>query len=165
MTEAAASQMLFELEAIKQLKARYFRFMDTKQWDRLAELFVENVTIEGDHSSVKAGHVAMEIDNPVPRYGSVKEFIDGLIEEGPELQTIHGHMPEIELTGPNTARGVWAMFDYLTWDEGWARARDLPEAQYGFVGYGDYEEEYVKQDGTWKIARMRLRGSELTGWE
>ena len=157
MTEASAIQTLLDIEAIKQLKARYFRLMDTKQWQKLAELFVEDVTIEGDHSSVKSGCAAMEIDTPVPRYATVGEFIDGLMSEGPELRTIHhGHMPEIELTGPDTARGVWSMFDCLTWNEDWARARDLPEGQYGFLGYGHYEEEYVRQDGSWKFARMRL---------
>ena len=28
----------------------------------------------------------------------------------------HGHMPEIEITGDGTARGIWAMFDYVEWD-------------------------------------------------
>jgi hypothetical protein len=27
----------------------------------------------------------------------------------------HGHMPEIEVTGGDTARGVWAMFDFVEW--------------------------------------------------
>lgn len=27
----------------------------------------------------------------------------------------HGHMPEIDITGPDTARGTWAMFDYVEW--------------------------------------------------
>ena len=32
-----------ELEAIRQLKARYFRFMDTKDWDAWRELFTDDV--------------------------------------------------------------------------------------------------------------------------
>ena len=35
----------------------------------------------------------------------------------PVLQDVvtvhHGHMPEIELTSPTTARGIWAMEDML----------------------------------------------------
>ena len=34
-------QQLSDLEQIRQLKARYCRFIDTKQWTRLAGLFVE----------------------------------------------------------------------------------------------------------------------------
>jgi SnoaL-like protein len=47
----------------------------------------------------------------------------------------HGPMPEIEITGPDTARGVWAMFDYVEWPaaEGGERV--------GLRGYGHYLED------------------------
>ena len=35
---------LVEIEAIKQVKYRYFRFLDLKQWDDIAELFVPEAT-------------------------------------------------------------------------------------------------------------------------
>ncbi len=44
----------------------------------------------------------------------------------------HGHMPEIEITGDDTARGIWAMFDYVEWPKhdgttlGTAGLRPLP---------------------------------------
>ncbi len=38
-------------------------------------------------------------------------------------------MPEIELTGPDSARGIWAMYDYVTW------GRDQ-----GLKGYGHCHE-------------------------
>ena len=53
-------------------------------------------------------------------------------------------MPEIEITGPATATGVWAMFDYV----------ELPE--FTLRGWGHYHEEYVKERGGWKIRRLRL---------
>ena len=55
----------------------------------------------------------------------------------------HGHMPEIMLTGADTATGVWAMMDLVKLGE-------------GFRGYGHYHEEYVKQAGRWRIRRLRL---------
>ncbi len=61
----------------------------------------------------------------------------------------HGHMPEIELTGPDTARGVWAMEDHV-W---FADATGLGK----LWGTGWYEEEYRRLDGRWRIARMVLR--------
>ena len=42
-------QALDEIEAIKQLKARYFRLMDTKQWDAFGEVFsLELATQDAD---------------------------------------------------------------------------------------------------------------------
>ncbi len=66
-------------------------------------------------------------------------------------QTVHhGHMPEIELTGPDAATGIWAMADYVEWPQ--------PEGEdrVGLRGYGHYVEEYVREDGEWRIARSRL---------
>jgi hypothetical protein len=58
-------------------------------------------------------------------------------------------MPEIEITGDDTARGIWAMFDYVEWPEQDGR-------RVGLHGYGHYLEEYVREDGAWYIARSRL---------
>jgi hypothetical protein len=66
------------------------------------------------------------------------------------IRTVHhGHMPEIEITGSDTARGMWAMFDYVEWPEQDGR-------RIGLKGYGHYVEEYVREDGDWRIARSRL---------
>ena len=35
-----------DLEAIRQLKARYFRTMDTKQWDEMREVFADDVVMD-----------------------------------------------------------------------------------------------------------------------
>ena len=56
----------------------------------------------------------------------------------------HGHMPEIEITSPTTARGIWAMFDYLRF------------STFIFKGYGHYEEAYVKEANGWKIKSVLL---------
>lgn len=39
---ADAATTLLEIEAIKQLKARYCRFLDTKQWDDWRALFTDD---------------------------------------------------------------------------------------------------------------------------
>ena len=56
----------------------------------------------------------------------------------------HGHMPEIELVDSTHATGVWAMFDLV----------DHPEFE--LRGYGHYFEDYVKEQGQWRIRRTRL---------
>jgi hypothetical protein len=59
----------------------------------------------------------------------------------------HGHSPHIEITGPGTATGWWALSDYVELAEG------TPP---GFRGYGYYDESYRKVDGRWLIARFEL---------
>jgi SnoaL-like domain len=66
----------------------------------------------------------------------------------------HGHMPEVTLTSPNTAAGVWALHDEIVWPDG-TRMR----------GDGHYHETYELVAGEWRIASStltRLR-MDLTG--
>ena len=123
---------LVEIEHIKQLKARYFRFMDTKDWDRWGEVFTDSATLQygPDPGEVFEGKTAI---------------VNGLSDILKDSVTVHhGHMPEIEIIGPTTATGVWAMEDFV----------DMPELS--LKGYGHYEEEYIKENGQWKIAKLRL---------
>ena len=60
--------------------------------------------------------------------------------------TVHqGHMPEIELTSPTTATGIWALNDLIIWPDG-SRLQ----------GYGHYHETYEKVDGAWRIKSSKL---------
>jgi hypothetical protein len=125
-----------DIEAIAQLKARYFRLMDTKQWDQLAEVFTPDVHID---MSNEGGGVT----------DSVEEYMPFLVANIGEVTTVHhGHMPEIELTSESTANGVWAMEDELWWPEG-GPIRYLH-------GYGHYHETYRKGPAGWQIASMTL---------
>jgi hypothetical protein len=131
-------QQLLDIEAIKQLKARYFLYMDTKQWEAWRELFTEDLRVEGTKQAPDATR---------------DTFVDGVRDSLEGVQTCHqGHTPIIELTGDTTARGVWAMFDDLRFPEGHAWSEGYPRR----VGYGHYEEEYRKEDGEWRISLMRL---------
>ena len=122
-----------DLEAIKQLKARYFRTMDTKQWDEMRAVFTDDVTID---TTASGGDVLAGADS----------FVAFLRETLGEVTTVHhGHMPEIELTGPTSASGVWALHDILLWPGGMR-----------LDGYGHYHETYEKVDGAWKIASSTL---------
>jgi hypothetical protein len=123
---------LDEIEAIKQLKARYFRLMDTKQWDQWADVFTEDAIVAASPDPNETFHGRADI---VRRVSSVLR----------NATTVHhGHMPEIQLTGADTATGIWAMYDFV----------DMP--QLVLHGWGHYHEEYARQDGTWRIRRLRL---------
>jgi hypothetical protein len=139
--DAGLAQQLMDVEQIKQLKARYCRFVDTKQWQRLRTLFTEDARFEGLGSA--------------PSGADVDGFVEGISTRLHDAISIHHcHMPEIVFTGPATARGVWAMMDYLEWPAG-ASPREAPGHR-GFSGFGHYEEEYRKDGAEWKIAFLRL---------
>jgi uncharacterized protein (TIGR02246 family) len=132
----ASLRTLLDIEEIKQLKARYFRFVDAKDWDAWAQVFAVDAVLEIPEGNL----VHHGRDEIVASVSTVME----------PIRTVHhGHMPEIEITGTDTARGVWAMADYVEWPEQDGR-------RVGIKGYGHYVEEYVREDGEWRIARSRL---------
>ena len=47
MDNSPAIQHMLDIESISQLKARYCRFIDTKQWERLRGLFAADARFEG----------------------------------------------------------------------------------------------------------------------
>lgn len=125
-----------DLEQILQLKARYFRLMDTKQWDQLREVFTEDVSID---TSDDSGTVITGVDNYLPF----------LVSQIGEVTTVHhGHMPEITMVDDNLATGIWAMEDELWWPKGHPISY--------LHGYGHYHETYVRTTSGWKIATLRL---------
>lgn len=139
--QPASLDDLLALEAIRQLKASYCRFVDTKQWDRLAGLFLPEARLYG-FGSVGDG-------------GTPAEFVAGLAKRLAKVISIHHvHNPEIRLTGPDTARGIWPMMDYLEFTDG-AALHEAPESR-GFTGWGHYEEDYRRTADGWKFSFMRL---------
>ncbi len=125
-----------DIEAIKQLKARYFRLMDTKDWAGLREVFTTDVHVDVTESG---GGI----------YEGVDAFLAMLVPTLTDVLTVHhGHMPEIKLMSPTTATGIWAMDDHLRWPEG----SPISELH----GYGHYHETYAKVAGEWRISSTRL---------
>jgi ketosteroid isomerase-like protein len=128
---------LLAIEEIKQLKARYFRLLDSEDWEAFRAVFTDDA----------------RFSFPGGRYDDADpdEFVVRLRENyGRKAASSvhHGHTPEIEITGDGTARGIWAMFDYVDRHENGGRR--------AFQGYGHYHEEYRREGGEWKIASVRL---------
>jgi hypothetical protein len=136
VTAPANLQELLDIEAIKQLKARYFRLMDQKRWDDWGLVFATDCVMEVPEAEL--------VNNG---RDDIVTSVSGALVGARTCH--HGHMPEIEITGDGTARGVWAMFDYVEWDE-------QDGARVGLQGYGHYREEYKRENGEWRIARTRL---------
>jgi len=124
---------LVEIEAIKQLKARYCRFLDTKDWDSWRSLFAD------DFHSDTAGAGGKVIDG-------ADEFVAFTRRSLGDRATVHQvHAPEIELTSPTTATAVWALEDVVRLAPG-----------VNLRGYGHYTEAYAKVDGYWLITASTL---------
>lgn len=127
---------LADIEAIKQLKARYFRLMDTKRWSEWREVLSEDCVLEYSGGP----------DIRMEGRDAVVDFVSGAL--GESVSVHQGHMPEIEITGPTTARGTWAMSDVVEW-AGDMRPNSLR-------GFGHYDDEYVKENGAWRIRQMTI---------
>jgi hypothetical protein len=109
--------------AIANLKARYCRLLDTKDWAGWAELFTADLVLD------TTGSGGPRVEGRDAAVASVRASIE-------RVETVHHvHAPEIELTG-GTGSAIWAMQDWLTWPDG----RTL-------AGSGHYHELYRREDG------------------
>ena len=129
-------------EAIRELKARYFRLMDTKEWQGWSSLFTSNVIAKSDMAVSTGGADGKTL----PETHGVNQFVDQTRKIIDQASTVHhGHTPEIAFESPTSARGIWAMEDIVEWPDG----RMLR-------GYGHYHETYRKEAGDWRIASLHL---------
>ena len=128
---------------LQELKARYSRLLDTKQWEDWREIFAKDAKLPTAHDMV----------------ADRESFVQGVIGMVGSLKTLHHfYMPELELVGPGQARGVWAYRYELIWGgsaapSGLSRVSD----QYGFASSGYYEEDYRRQEGRWRVYALRAR--------
>ncbi|MCI4592344.1 nuclear transport factor 2 family protein [Sphingobium sp. BYY-5] len=118
--------------SIANLKARYCRLLDLKEWSAFADLFTEDVLLD---TSASGG----------PRLAG-REAVVAMVRQSIEAaRTVHQvHMPEITVE-QDQASAIWPMQDRLVWPDG----RTL-------TGFGHYHERYRRQAGGWKIAESRL---------
>ena len=124
---------LMEIEAIKQLKARYCRYLDTKDWSAWRGIFTDDFLSD---TSSAGGKVIRGADHFVA-------YVRKTLEKQPTVHQVHA--PEIELTSPTTARGVWALNDVVRLAPG-----------LNLDGFGHYHETYEKTDGQWRITSSKL---------
>jgi bile-acid 7alpha-dehydratase len=128
----ARIQALEDLEAIKRLKYEYLRCLDTKDWDGMARTFAEDAT-----TSYSDGELSFK-----GRDAIMKFLRESAMAQKPGMVGVHHvHHPEIDLTSPTAAKGIWALYNYLlhTGDNSGLRLCAF------------YHDEYVKIDGRWKI--------------
>lgn len=147
-------ERLVAIEAVKNVKARYWYCMDTKDWAGLRDVFTDDVVFDmraervlarGENAAdLPSTREAIEAGDPLVVVGAeaITSFLQAAVESWTTVH--HGHAPIIEVTGSDRATGIWPLFDYI--DDGTRAMR----------GYGHYHDEYRKIDGRWLISSVFL---------
>jgi hypothetical protein len=132
MTSDHELQRLTDIHLISRLKAAYARLVDEKAWSGLEELFAGDFEFDGIWSS-RGGHA----------------FVERMSRSLVDASTAHQlGIPEIDVTSNASAQAVWPFADIID-----QRSDGLGMYRRGF---GHYRETYIKADGSWKIATMRI---------
>ena len=135
-------QQLIDYKAIVELKARFGRFADVQDWQGYRGVFTDDCEFDfGGGQIVTGGQIGTDM---------IAAMLDGAV-------SVHrAYMPEIDFVGPDEAKGIWAVNDYIEWAPDPATGERA-----GQMGYGREYETYKKIDGAWKIAHWRLRYDRL----
>ncbi len=131
-------ERLEAIEEIRNVKARYFRFMDTKQWDALSTVFTPDMQVVTPDGQVWL--------TGGPAFAASLKLS---LEHG--VSAHHGFMPEIEIIDAENAKATWAMQDVIEWTD-----RHPREGWKSISGRGHYHDTYRKTDGVWRIATLSL---------
>ena len=130
---AYSLQALSDFEDIRTLKHRYFRGIDTADMPLLERLFTADIVVD-----YRGGGYRVRVQGR----DDMLLFLANSFHSG-AVAMHHGHMPEIRLTGPDTAEGIWYLEDVFI---------NL-ESRSHTVGTAIYRDSYRREDGQWKIAR------------
>ena len=131
---------LVAAKRIAEVKARYFRGVDTQDWELVAAQFAPDAVLRSRGSEAHGREAII---------ARMRSVLDG---GGSSVH--HGFTPEIEVTG-STATAIWVLEDLVTLATG-----------EGFHGYGHYHDTYAETGGEWLITSShltRLRVDPLTG--
>tara|TARA_R110000824_G_scaffold19504_1_gene75364 strand:- start:2349 stop:2795 length:447 start_codon:yes stop_codon:yes gene_type:complete len=136
-----ALQIFQAMEDIRLVKARYCRFLDTKDWDGFTSLFTADAVMD----------VQEDTGNPpISGVDAIVAQVRFAVDHAASSHQVH--TPEITLDGPAKAHGVWAMQDRVVWQTG----KSPIEGIASITGYGQYHENYRLDEDVWKIAALRL---------
>jgi hypothetical protein len=132
------AQRLRDAADIKRLQRAYGHYVDRAWWHDVADLFAEDASVEFGNDGVWVGRER------------IREYFLrlGNGETGLQHGQINNHMqlqPVVHIADDGlTAQGRWRAFSMV--------------GQFGekaLWAEGPYENEYVKEDGVWKISRLR----------
>jgi bile-acid 7alpha-dehydratase len=129
----ARIRALEDIEAIKQLKAKYFRCLDNKQWDELSDCFTEHATT----------HYA-DGEYQLNGRDQIMTFLKAGLGRSSFFGFHQGHHPEIELITETTAKGAWSSHYYMI---------DTDQQLTMQCGCF-YHDTFEKEGGRWRISSV-----------
>src|SRR5689334_18520493 len=137
---------LEDVNAIKKLQRIYGFYTDKQLWSAAADLFSADGTIEVGGRGVYVGR------------DRIRAFLALNGPEGPQPNRLFDQMQlqpivHVALDG-QTAQGRWHVF-----------AQEAMHGEYANWGLGVLENEYVKEDGVWKIRRHHFYTTMYTPYE
>ncbi|MFM6931627.1 MAG: nuclear transport factor 2 family protein [Novosphingobium sp.] len=145
MTE---TERLAAIEAVRNVKAAYFRGVDTEDGDLVRSILAADCRLDyrGCCTDPKSGTDFMPAMNVVLE-GRGSWLAGAFAKAG--ITSVHqGHQAEIEVAGTDSARAIWAMTDRLYMPAG---------APFALMqGFGFYHETYVREADGWKIATLAI---------
>ena len=119
------------IELIKQLKARYFRFLDTRNIEGLHSVFTEDAS---------ARFKGPDYDFDLNGWPALEAFYRKSFSAD-AFGMRNGHHPEIEVSGDH-ATGIWYLQDIFV----------QLKLDITVMGSALYEDEYRREGGVWRIA-------------
>jgi hypothetical protein len=134
-------QRLIDIQALQELKGRYFFYLDTKDWTRWLELFTEEATLVVDAAPSTLGRDPQTMPKVSGRE-AIRDFVVARLDRTPTVH--HGHTPLFEFQSASEATGIWAMEDIVEFTGGTVH------------GHGHYRERYRKVHGEWRFASVHL---------
>jgi ketosteroid isomerase-like protein len=140
-----------EIDKIRQLKSRYFRCLDAKDWSSLTTVFSADAIFDARlaTSIAVAGAEAPAGDPTWYAEGcaDIAAFIRRVVEH--TVTAHHGHDHEVEILSDTAARGIVALEDWI-WESAGNGGKLI------LHGWGHYHEEYRREPDGWKIVRSTL---------
>ena len=140
------TERLDAIEAIKDIKAKYWRGVDQSDAALVRSILAEDCVLDyrGCCTDPTSGVDFLPEMNIVlkGRDSWQAQALDGFV-------TSHqGHQTEIDVTGPATAQAIWAFTDRFFYPPGMKFSR--------LTGYGYYHETYEKETSGWKLKTTRI---------
>lgn len=132
------AEVFAAVEAIKQVKYRYLRALDTKHWDDFTETLTEDIAADYG-ASIGAAH---KFSDRATLVDFMRSSLPGNVLS--EHRVTH---PEITVTGPDTATGIWYLQDRVI----------MADYDLMLVGAAFYHDEYRRTADGWKISSTGYR--------
>ena len=108
-------------------------YIDRKLWNELEECFADDVIVDYGEEMQFQGRKA------------VMQFFRDVLGNNSVITVHAGYGAEIEIISDTAAKGVWALSDYV-----------ITEPDSTMKGWAHYEDEYIKENGSWKKKSSRI---------